>query len=75
MTGEARGLLPDPPRPVGGIRLVLMGGSMPGIERGVPGSCGGRGVGGGDVWNTQFTDIHDCYYQGSISPCYYGCII
>ena len=38
VTGEARGLLPDPPRPVGGIRLVLMGGSMPGIDRGVPGS-------------------------------------
>ena len=38
MTGEAKGLLPVPPRPVGGIRFVLMGGSMPGIDIGVPGS-------------------------------------
>ena len=39
MTGEERGLLPAPPRPVGGIRLVLMGGSIPGIDKGDPGSC------------------------------------
>ena len=52
MTGEARGLLPDPPKPVGGIRLVLMGGSMPGMERGVPGSCRGGGGGGGEMHRT-----------------------
>ena len=38
VTGEARGLLPLPPIPVGGIRLVLIGGSILGIDRGVPGS-------------------------------------